>query len=270
MLRYKIGELTALLGIPPETIRFYERKGLIKPIIDEKNRYRYFGLEDFIKLLILKSLRGFEFTLDETLSVMGEPSAEQRIAIMKHKKAKYQEQIEKYHRLTNHADGYISALENAVSKLWQCEITQSPPMYSYIILDNQYLYDGTLEINALAQKWLSYSPYVHIAFEFSKEDLIKHNRNKPFRFGFSIFEHEAIAQNVDIGSPVKYHPGQMCVYTVFCIDKNEHPFDHLDYLFEYIADRSFNVAGDALGHLIYQSYKDSKPIGYYQLWIPIE
>ena len=33
---YTIGELAKILGITPETIRYYERKGIIAPIHDVK------------------------------------------------------------------------------------------------------------------------------------------------------------------------------------------------------------------------------------------
>ena len=37
---YTIGELAKILGITPETIRYYERKGIIAPIHDEKTPKR--------------------------------------------------------------------------------------------------------------------------------------------------------------------------------------------------------------------------------------
>lgn len=40
---YKIGEIAKLLGISAETIRNYEKKGLIEPYKEDSN-YRYFDI----------------------------------------------------------------------------------------------------------------------------------------------------------------------------------------------------------------------------------
>ena len=42
---YTIGELAKILGITPETIRYYERKGIIASIHDEKTNYRYYTVK---------------------------------------------------------------------------------------------------------------------------------------------------------------------------------------------------------------------------------
>ena len=41
---YTIGELAKILGITAETIRYYERKGIIAPIHDQETGYRYYTI----------------------------------------------------------------------------------------------------------------------------------------------------------------------------------------------------------------------------------
>jgi putative AdoMet-dependent methyltransferase len=48
--QYSIKEVASLLGINANKIRFYEKKGLIKPARGEENDYRYFSEEEVIKL----------------------------------------------------------------------------------------------------------------------------------------------------------------------------------------------------------------------------
>ncbi|QEM07794.1 MerR family transcriptional regulator [Mucilaginibacter rubeus] len=67
-----IGELVAKTGFSRDTIRFYEKQGLI--IIDRKerrnNNYKEYSDAILQKLLVVKKLKGFGFTLNETLDYL--------------------------------------------------------------------------------------------------------------------------------------------------------------------------------------------------------
>ena len=50
-----VGQMSKLFNITAETLRHYDRIGLLKPIVDEENGYRYYSIKEMEKLdLILK------------------------------------------------------------------------------------------------------------------------------------------------------------------------------------------------------------------------
>ena len=63
-----IGELSRLTGFSRDTIRFYEKAGLIKVGRKQRreNNYKDYSDEILKKLLIIKKLKGYGFTLNET------------------------------------------------------------------------------------------------------------------------------------------------------------------------------------------------------------
>jgi DNA-binding transcriptional MerR regulator len=61
-----IGELSKLSGLSRDTIRFYEKEGLIKTGKRQVNNYRDYSGEILQKLLLIKKLKGLGFTLDES------------------------------------------------------------------------------------------------------------------------------------------------------------------------------------------------------------
>lgn len=60
----KTKELEKRLGITKDTLRFYEKEGLIKPSRDE-NGYRHYSEEDIRIIQIIMFFRSIEFTIDE-------------------------------------------------------------------------------------------------------------------------------------------------------------------------------------------------------------
>lgn len=68
----QIGELSRISGLSIDTIRFYEKKGLIqvKRTQSEWNNYRDFEDEHVRKLALIKKCKGFGFTLNEIGEVL--------------------------------------------------------------------------------------------------------------------------------------------------------------------------------------------------------
>ena len=53
---YQIHELAKLFNLCPDTLRYYEEKGLLHPVRGE-NRYRRYGIQDICTLNVIRSLR---------------------------------------------------------------------------------------------------------------------------------------------------------------------------------------------------------------------
>jgi len=62
---YSIGELVKQLNINKETIRYYERIGLISETTRDKNGYRIYTKEDMEKIKFILIVKNFGFSLKE-------------------------------------------------------------------------------------------------------------------------------------------------------------------------------------------------------------
>lgn len=83
---YKINEIARLFSLHPDTLRYYEEKGLLHPVRGE-NHYRMYGIQDICTLNIVRSLRELGMpiesirayldarTVDATLDLMDEEQA---------------------------------------------------------------------------------------------------------------------------------------------------------------------------------------------------
>lgn len=63
-----VGEISNKTGLSRDTIRFYEKKGLISVGRKERrfNNYKEYSLETLNRLLSVKRIKGLGFTLNET------------------------------------------------------------------------------------------------------------------------------------------------------------------------------------------------------------
>ena len=68
---YRIGETASLMGITTQTLRFYDKIGLVKPVkIDQRTGYRYYAYEQFHFIDRIKYLQSLGMPLDDIKEVM--------------------------------------------------------------------------------------------------------------------------------------------------------------------------------------------------------
>jgi len=73
----KIGELATVTGCPVETIRYYEREGLLPAPQRSEGNYRLYRPEHLERLTFIRNCRTLDMTLDEIrelLSLRGRPA----------------------------------------------------------------------------------------------------------------------------------------------------------------------------------------------------
>ena len=62
---WKIGQVADRAGVSVDTIRYYERRGLVTPSHRASSRYRYYRPDAVDRILLARSLQALGMTLDE-------------------------------------------------------------------------------------------------------------------------------------------------------------------------------------------------------------
>lgn len=95
---YRIYELARLFGLCPDTLRYYEERGLLHPVRGE-NRYRRYGIQDVVTLNIIRSLRDLDIPTGEIRAYLEARTVEETRSLLDREEAAL--------------DGRIRALEEA-------------------------------------------------------------------------------------------------------------------------------------------------------------
>ena len=78
--RIRIGELSRQTGCNIETIRYYERIGLLPAPVRSAGRYRLYDTADLRRLSFIRRARDLDFTLDEVRSLVSLSAKDEREA----------------------------------------------------------------------------------------------------------------------------------------------------------------------------------------------
>lgn len=78
---YKINEISKLYGIGPDSLRYYERLGILTPKRDT-NKYRLYSLKDIYKLNLIRDLRKLDFSMAQIKEYLDNQTVEHTLDIL--------------------------------------------------------------------------------------------------------------------------------------------------------------------------------------------
>ncbi|WFR55805.1 MerR family transcriptional regulator [Anaerocolumna sp. AGMB13025] len=89
---YKINEISKLYGIGVDSLRYYEKLGILKPKRDI-NDYRLYSLKDIYKLNIISDLRKLDFSMKQIKDYLERQSIDNTLALLKEEEEYITEQL---------------------------------------------------------------------------------------------------------------------------------------------------------------------------------
>ena len=156
--QYKIGEISALLGISPETLRFYEKRGLLQPEKSPHNGYRSYSQNDLYRLLDIIFYRRLDLGLDDIRHLLTTDDLTAITQLLAEQQEALEQKIAR-ETLT------LKKLET-VRRSWQqipqllgrfvCQALQP----AYILLENQPAGDTLQRFSILSQEHLELSQFL--------------------------------------------------------------------------------------------------------------
>ena len=78
---YKISEISKLYNIGPDSLRYYERLGILKPKRDT-NGYRLYSLKELYKLNMIRDLRSLDFSMEQIKEYLEKQSVEHTLTLL--------------------------------------------------------------------------------------------------------------------------------------------------------------------------------------------
>lgn len=97
---YRIGETASLMGITTQTLRFYDKIGLVKPIkINPRTGYRYYAYEQFHFIDRIKYLQSLGMPLDDIKEVMLSKKVERLLPFLDQQKKVLEEEKKIRHQI---------------------------------------------------------------------------------------------------------------------------------------------------------------------------
>ncbi|KPU44308.1 mercuric resistance operon regulatory protein [Oxobacter pfennigii] len=268
MKKYRIGEMSSLVGLAPHVIRFYETQGIINSSQRSENNYRYYDYHDSCRLMYAKLYRSLGFSLSESAELIGKCSREQL--------------LERFDRRSDEIDNEILRLQHQKNRLrviqdncrimedcmTEYRIIQRPGFYWVGGGDKEEIFIGS-DIEEIYRCWMEKLPSVYFFGVIPMEALLKETELR-YSYGIALNEENIKYPEPDNRLQIKYFPSCSALYGV--IEKNETgPFriEHFKKLLNYISINNLIIEGPALIELIGIIYEGGMKCNRFGISVPI-
>ena len=269
-IRYKSGEISKMLGVTPETIRYYEKHGIVLSSKDQQNGYREFHFFELISMQRLRLYNNFGFQLKDSFDLINNKSVDQLNAILQKNEKKLKKTIQWNQRLLEYSEELITVTSQIPEMLYHYRIEDSPAVY-HLKYQNDRQVIKNKELEKLLKHWYAQCPLVLASCVAPLNDM------KPWyqaEIGFSIYEKDYERFIHESSDLVSYYPSRPSLYTIYEVDHNVEDFYQPGKpAFDYIKENNIDVDNHLLSIPIAMNCKlteDSQPKDYYQLWIPLK
>lgn len=116
--RYRIGEIAKIKRIDAQTLRYYDRMGILSPaIIDEENGYRYYTQDQFVEVDRIKFYKTLGLSLEEIKEFKKIDNIEEALKTLEIQKKNCEEKISKMEALKNKISHIIGDIDHALLEI---------------------------------------------------------------------------------------------------------------------------------------------------------
>ena len=173
-----VKKLADLLGLSPEVIRHYTHIGILKPVVNSGNNYKYYDEQDLLYLANIRVNRSLGLSLPQAQDFQSSSVKKQR-NLLAERSQQLSAEIEKLRKLQKR----LTEVETFLAQAEMCTMegvvkdVRRDPIHSVYTFGLKKPHTDRL---AIVQQWSKLFPFVHFSIKLPKEELNDPNFEGPY------------------------------------------------------------------------------------------
>ena len=271
MRRYKIGQVSRMLNVPVETIRFLEQKGLVFPEKDADSGYRFYDIWDVNQILDYQKYRQIGFSSSETVSLVRNGSLEYLIELLAEKEREAEYLSRFYEAKAVKLRNYQIVLRNARDMLGKYLILNCPENYSLFLrsIDSEGLHVSSAgEMEDSYEELTKYYPFTEHIYRIKREWLESPKHAHNAQWGMTMKKRWVDALGVRLLPSMEHLKSTTALFTVIPVGEQQFfTADLLSGAFDFMQENGYELNGNITG--TYLATVREQAVRYMEVWIPV-
>lgn len=264
-----IGDVARLFNISTDTLRYYEKEKILAPKKDG-NGYRYYGMDDIIRIIDIMFYRGLDMTIKDIATITTSMDMTSIIHVMTENETIIGDKIKKLQKLQEKLQKAKERFVAADQKLGQCNIVSAPD-FKYDIV-NEADHNNIIEVmdryKKINENWID---SLLFAIYLDRDILTKKRSLLEASYGIIV----AKSTMKDSSAEEQYHDfksftAQEYLYTIIRTSYDKGENEYLVKAFQWITENNRECVGDLVGRYLATSYEGHSTMDYYEIWIPLK
>ncbi len=267
-MKYSIGEFASILGVTVDTLRLYEKHGILKPFKDKTTKYRYFDDLDARNLLMSRWLRSLQFSLHEVAELTKNSSVESIVKGLTGKELALEEEIRKKTLLLNRIKEIKDNFESIESDFNRCKLKKLPGIYRLKQTNGNTLLKEENVADSVSD-WMSLLPHAFYSFRIDG-DIISEEEHLWYSWGLAMYEDDIKNFDLQLNDNVEYIPPKTYISSVIFPSGEEYiTRTSIGFILDFMKENNYAIAGDIFGKLLFVERGSDMDTCYLEINIPI-
>lgn len=261
--KWIIGEVAKLFGVSTDTLRYYEKAGILSAHKDEANGYRYYSYDEIVVLMDTLFFRNMELSIKDIKQIVTQMDVGDIKRILYQNQRVVEDRIQeliKLKKMINQVASHYEACEHHLGEF----VLVPAPSFKYKLLEKQAddLVDMIRKYKKEDWGWLDSIRYTLLV---SQEELLKNPSFRSARVGISLDEENLYRLDSLEQQELSSLNGAEYLYTIVGTSYVEPEHDVLSKALDYLKEEGRQVKGPLIGRYMASSHKDG--LDYYEVWI---
>ena len=262
-----VGQMSKLFNITSETLRHYDRIGLLKPIVNEENGYRYYSIKEMEILDLILDAKYLEIPLTSIKDAIANKSIENYIELIELQEKTINEKIEHLLKIKDQArekKGILNEILN-YKNLYDFDKLQIVKEENEIIyIPIEYLINGKIKQKKKELRSLYLESWMIVYKATSKGNLIENKEyiaiNKKDTDNLILEKNNRIVTKTYKGKFIK-------IKFVGTIEEIE---DYIKSIINNFYNENINKELEVIVSFIWALYNEKGTINFMEITIPLE
>ncbi len=280
--KLSIGEMAKLRGVTVDTLRHYDKIGLLKPFhIDPETGYRYYSISQYEVLGTIKELRSIGFSLEEIKQFLTDRNVKKSVQSLQKSMANIQEEIKKLQGIHNilmtrlyNIEHFTNSYRNSdivIKQFEEREYIQLARSVSWT--DTENLYFGYLELENKIGGLIPALASNKFGDFIKKEYFDEIRQSSDFSANLSDYQSQLfiLVQGEESEQPTKKIEKGLFLCSYYGGLTREKMLTQLKKLLHHCDTHDYIITGDAFRIMqVDVSLTDQYDEAYYEIQIPIQ
>ncbi len=270
---YKVGEIAKFYGVSVDTVRFYDRKGVLKPEKKGDNNYRTYNKEEFISMDYIMRLRSLGISIENIKKMASNVSLEESLEVVSETEREIEAQIRQLENQRRMIKGYKAKLKDCAERYGIVTMGQSP---AFIIKDIKTTMKETMD--AFEKLQLSTLPLLGILIDSERYDdmelyncfIDRAQRQKICNYIVAASDYEGISKKP--GFPMaefEIIPPRRCVH-IIGMDYTNIDYSSIKPIYDFIEANHLKIIAPPFLRILALENRGDAGVEYTEMWIPVE
>ncbi len=271
---YRIGEVAGMLGMHPQTIRYYDKAGIVLPGEKNHKNERLFASYDVYMIMIRKQYQNMGFSIEETEKIFNENDLKDLAESLEDKIAENERELLKKRYCLDGMKQLKELVESIPVFYQRCFYRVRPPRWHHLHLREDIL--ENTDNGTLARKiGMEAMPLCRHTLGIKQSDIDAKEHPVSTYCDLTLEQKYAEFYGFDRIPTAFFVEPQPCIYTIFKVDAYDSvKWSYLAYVEQFMAANRLELNGDVqlvtIANTFERTNGEKDRYRYFEGWVPFK